>query len=316
MFEARDILDREAVGETGCGVRAPCKESTMTATSDISVGIKTFMRTPKLRLCLESLTRCPWREVIIADDGPIDEEREQLYRWATGQLPLKLLRLPFDTGLSAGRNEIVRHCGTDYLLMLDDDQTVGDDIGRLADVLDENERIGGVSCIWLERDGLKCTACDIELDGPRVIKRISSEKPERVTTRGWRYVVFEFIPNSTLFRTTCLRELPWDPFYKIGKEHLDFYLAHKKLGKWLFAVCLDVQIGHHPEGSSSGKYGQFRGGNRLKVSEEYFFRKFGVSEVVEGRKYIESASTEPASKGLKAKLGSMLDSMLGRGRGG
>ena len=79
-------------------------------------------------------------------------------------------------------------------------------------------------------------------------------------------------------------------------------------------MCLDVQIGHHPEGSSAGKYGQFRGGNRIKVSEEYFFRKFGVDEVIEGRKYIEDAGVEPASKGPVARFGSLLHSILGRGR--
>ena len=34
--------------------------------------------------------------------------------------------------------------------MLDDDQTVPANIGRLAEVLDENPAIGGVSAMWLE----------------------------------------------------------------------------------------------------------------------------------------------------------------------
>ncbi len=80
----------------------------------------------------------------------------------------------------------------------------------------------------------------------------------------------------------------WDPFYKIGKEHLDFYLTHKRAGKWRFAVSIDVAISHHPEGSSTGTYHKFRGGERLQVSEEYFYRKWGVSSVVEGSKYIEA----------------------------
>jgi hypothetical protein len=81
-----------------------------------------------------------------------------------------------------------------------------------------------------------------------------------------------------------LLEQSWDPFYKIGKEHLDFYLAQKQLGHWRFAVSLDVEIGHHPEGAQRD-YKQFRHGERVKVSERYFLQKFGIEEVVEGRKF-------------------------------
>jgi len=256
----------------------------VTATSDITVGVKTFLRTPKLRLCLNSLAQHPWREVIVADDGAIDAEREALYAEAATRLPLRLLRLPFDTGLAAGRNAIVAQCTTPYLLMLDDDQTVPADIGRLAEVLDERPEIGGVACLWLEHGRHTCTACDIRLDGRTVIKEIAGHTAIRTTASGQRYALFDFIPNSTLFRTACLREQPWDPFYKIGKEHLDFYLAHKQLGRWRFAVSLDVVIGHHPEGAAAN-YGRFRHGERVKVSERYFLDKFGVTQIVEGRKF-------------------------------
>ncbi len=258
----------------------------MGGTSDITVGVKTFLRTPKLRMCLESLTRHAWREVIVADDGPIDEEREELYKEFACRLPLVVVRLPFDTGLSAGRNEIVRRCSTDYLLVLDDDQTVPDNIGALADVLDECPDLGGISCVWLEKSGRKCTACDLRVEGRTIFKQAPAGKEEFATQGGHRYVRFDFVPNSTLFRATCLADQAWDPFYKIGKEHLDFYLMHQRLGRWKFAVSLDVVIGHHPEGASSD-YEDFRHGERVRKSERYFLEKFGVDEVVEGRKYVD-----------------------------
>lgn len=255
-------------------------------TRGLTVGVKTFLRTDKLRMCLESLAAHPWQAVIVADDGPIDGERERLYEEAARRLPLVLVKLPFDTGLSAGRNEIVARCGTEYLLVLDDDQTVPDNIGVLAEVMDERPELGGISCVWLERTGRKCTACDIRIEGDRIVKEVVGEKPVLRTRGGWRYVLFDFVPNSTLFRMACLRDQAWDPFYKIGKEHLDFYLMHKRLGRWQFAVSLDVVIGHHPEGQSAD-YGQFRHGERVKTSERYFLDKFRVTEVVEGRKYLD-----------------------------
>lgn len=271
----------------------------MAGTDAITVGIKTFLRTDKLQECLASLSRHRWREVIVADDGPIDDARERMYAEASRVLPLRLLRLEFDTGLAAGRNEIVRHCTSDLLLMLDDDQTVGPDIGRLAEVLEADPGLGGVSCIWVERDGRKCTACDLEIDGGRIVKRVTGRPEPRTAPGGHRYLVFDFIPNSTLFRTACLREFPWDPFYKIGKEHLDFYLTHKRAGKWRFAVSIDVEIGHHPEGSSSGTYHKFRGGDRLQVSEDYFLKKWGVHEIVEGPKYLEGGRPSALERALR-----------------
>lgn len=255
-------------------------------TRGLTVGVKTFLRTDKLRMCLESLAAHPWQAVIVADDGPIDGERERLYEDAARRLPLELVKLPFDTGLSAGRNEIVARCRTEYLLVLDDDQTVPDNIGVLAEVMDERPELGGISCVWLEKTGRKCTACDIRVEGDRIVKEVVGEKPVLKTRGGRRYVLFDFVPNSTLFRMACLRDQAWDPFYKIGKEHLDFYLMHKRLGRWQFAVSLDVVIGHHPEGQSAD-YGQFRHGERVKTSEKYFLDKFRVTEVVEGRKYLD-----------------------------
>jgi glycosyltransferase involved in cell wall biosynthesis len=255
-------------------------------TRRITVGVKTFLRTDKLRMCLESLAAHPWHAVIVADDGPVDAEREALYGEFSRRLPLELVKLPFDTGLSAGRNEIVARCGTEYLLVLDDDQTVPANIGVLAEVMDEVPQLGGISCVWLEKSGRKCTACDLRVEGRRIVKEIVGEKPVHTTRGGRRYVFFDFVPNSTLFRMACLRDQAWDPFYKIGKEHLDFYLMHQRLGRWKFAVSLDVVIGHHPEGQSAD-YGQFRHGERVKTSERYFLEKFDVTDVVEGSKYID-----------------------------
>jgi glycosyltransferase involved in cell wall biosynthesis len=268
----------------------------MGRTDDITVGVKTFLRTPKLRMCLESLASHAWSEVIVADDGPIDEEREELYKEFSGRLPLVVVRLPFDTGLSAGRNEIVRRCSTNYLLVLDDDQTVPDNIGALVDVLDERPELGGISCVWLEKSGRKCTACDVRVEGRRIVKEAAADKEILTTRDGLRYVVFDFVPNSTLFRMACLADQSWDPFYKIGKEHLDFFLSHQRLGRWKFAVSLDVVIGHHPEGETAD-YGEFRHGERVRASERYFLRKFGVDEVVEGRKYIDEQGVVGAIRG-------------------
>lgn len=258
---------------------------------DVTVGIKTFLRKDALKLCLKSLTKHHWCEVIVADDGEISEEKEAMYQEMEKQLPLTLLRLEYDTGLAAGRNEIVQNCSTDYLLMLDDDQTVPDNIGDLKEVLQHNPKIGGVSGIWLEEGSERCNACNIKLINGNVIKEFTSKDNKKTpilkTNRGIRYKCFDFIPNSTLFRIECLRDIGWDPYYKIGAEHIDFYLSHKIFNKWKFAVALDVRIGHHPENNSNDYLSLRHGKERIKASNQYFLDKFGLKEKLEGKYYME-----------------------------
>lgn len=253
----------------------------------ISVGIKTFLRPKALDACLYSLCGYEWDEVIIADDSPSEAEYEydQVYSFYRSELPLRVLRLPIDTGLAEGRNQIVSACSSEYLLMLDDDQSIDSSIDRMADVLKGDESLGGVSGIWLERGFRGCTGCNIFVDSGYVVKEIQKQPKEQLTPHGTRYVCLDFVPNSTLFRVSCLKELLWDPEYKIGREHVDFYLRHKYLGRWSFAVCLDAQIFHQPE-LGVDEYASYRYGRREGVSEAYFRRKFGVEGVMEGKKLI------------------------------
>lgn len=278
------------------------------ATSQITVGIKTFLRTNCLRNCLSSLAKHDWYEIIIADDGEIDKEREHLYEKYQQILPLKLLRLEFDTGLAAGRNEIVKYCQTNYMLMLDDDETVPENIGDLKHILDHEPSIGGVSGIWIEQNTKKCQAYFLKRINDDLIKEYTwtddLRNPLLKTSAGISYKKFDFIPNSTLFRLECLQDNPWDPYYKIDKEHLDFYLSHKILGKWGFAVAPEVYIGHHPEISDGDQssYQAFRYGNRVEASRRYFLKKFGLNQVMQGEMYIEPRNLISYYVMLKRKL--------------
>ena len=79
-----------------------------------------------------------------------------------------------------------------------------------------------------------------------------------------------------------MKDHPWDNFYKIGKEHIDFYLNHKLNTNWKFAVTPNVIITHNPGGQPN--YQQFRLGNkRLDKSDQYFYKKWKVKKIIDGR---------------------------------
>src|SRR5512143_3189093 len=78
----------------------------------LTVLIKTFERPKVLRRLLISIRRqYPDLKIVVVDDSrqPIDIEG------------VRTIPMPFDSGVSAGRNEGLKHIDTRYTLVLDDD---------------------------------------------------------------------------------------------------------------------------------------------------------------------------------------------------
>lgn len=256
-----------------------------TSSRSITVGIKTFYRPDALRRCLDSLVGHDLAEVIVADDGHIDDRKQEIYEQFKSILPLRVIALEYDSGLSAGRNAIANSCSNPYLLLLDDDQAVPGNFPALLSVLDARPDIGGVSGYWNEHGRLKCSASDLFRFDNYIVKDIQ-ERPTEHIYSNVRYYIFDQIPNSTLFRTECLKEFPWDEHYKIGREHVDFYLTHKSTSSWRFAVTPDVVIPHRPREDSAYVTNFRHNSERLAQSERHFCRKWEVRGVLEGRKHL------------------------------
>jgi len=248
---------------------------------DITVGIKSFYRTEQLTNCLESLKNKGVFEVIVADDGEIDAEKRRVYAKYMQELPLKLLELDFDTGISFGRNQVVKACRTEFLLMLDDDQVVPDNVEDFSVILKGVPQLGGVSAFWNEFGKLKCRALNLFEFGGDLIKDIGSNAvPHKIS--GLTYYLFDQIPNSTLYRVETLKDISWDNNFKIGREHLDFYLAHKRFGRWKFAVTPDVIIGHYPVGTPFYRARYRFNKDRLRASDIYFKEKWSIKTIIPG----------------------------------
>ena len=254
--------------------------------SNTTVGIKTFNRPDTLALTLDALVGLPIAEVIVADDGEDTQESRDVYAKYGELLNLKVLRLPNDTGLSAGRNAIVDQTATAYLLMLDDDQVVPSNILDLEGVMDAQPDLGGISPVWHEFGKMRCNATNLKVVDQAVIRH-SFGKIEPQEVSGIRIYYYDYIPNSTLFRTECLREFPWDNFYKIGSEHLDFYLTHKQSGKWKFAITEDMTIDHFPKMNIEYTTQYRHNKKRLLRSLDYFNKKWNLSTMVVGVSHYE-----------------------------
>ena len=245
---------------------------------DVAVIIKTFNRPDKLELALKSLVGKGFGEVIVADDGERSQRKLEVYEKFREKIPLKVLELPYDSGLAFGRNEAVKASRSEYILVIDDDMTVNN-VEILREVLEQNRNLGGVSGCLIERARFRCFPCNLDIRNGYLVKYDPPLEP-RFSGGGVSYFHFDLIPNAAMFRREVFDDYSWDPHYKIGYEHLDFYLAHKKLEKWKFAVVPSVLFFHFPGGSRSYLSSYRFNKKRIRASYQYFLKKWGLKGVV------------------------------------
>lgn len=254
---------------------------------DITVAIPVFTRVAVTDDCLNRVWKMGFKNVIVADDGGITPKKKELYAKYQELIPnFRLLVMEYNAGLSRKRNEMVRHTKTKYFLHIDNDNIIRS-IDAAYHILENNPEIGGVSGIIVEDEKpmrIKVPGCNLHRRGKYIVK-VSPRDPEY--NEEWNYFVFDFVSNCILFRTETLREYPWDDVFKIGWEHIDFYMTHLE-SKWKFVVCPEVCFQHYPTRKHAKKFNKDDdvkqylkdrfSSTKIKKSREYFLKKWNLEE--------------------------------------
>lgn len=243
---------------------------------DLTIGIKTFLRPEKVRQLLSTIHNREWdpAEVIVADDGEINNEKRQTYEEYNEKLSLKILDLEFDLGNGASRNKLADECETEYLLMLDDDMMPPENIPELRKAL-ENSDYGGISGILKENGDLRACASDIFFEDGFLVLDIREEK----TPDENGVIEFDYLPSCVMFRTECLEEFPRDDFYTIAGDHQDFYIEHKVNSDWRFGVNPEILFEHRPD-SPENYLVHRESSEKLKESKDYLHDKWDIKDIV------------------------------------
>ncbi len=258
----------------------------------VALGVKVFTRTEKLAALLDSVDPDDVDRVYVADDGRT-EDRRSLYErdWP---FELTVIDLEYDAGLGRGRAEIVDRLEEEYLLIVDSDHRLPDNVDLLRRQLRERPDFGGIAGLLLEYGRLTGMTHDLSVDDGVLIRDVDDEK-EVLEAAGHRLVPFDFLPNVCLFRRECLQEYAWDPAYVIAMEHLDFYVGHWRGTDWRFGVSPSVQFVHDPR--SDATYAANRGdpGKRL-ASKEHFLEKWGYRQVLLRETWLRERWQSPSAR--------------------
>ena len=234
----------------------------------VTAGISAFRRPECVERLVASLRRYyPDMPIIVADNGDRPARLDETDR-------VTYFVLPFNCGLSAARNRLVKELRTPYLFLLDDDYVATEEtrVEAFLDVLHHDPEVGCVGGAMYdsrpERDTLLIEyACDLERFRDRLISRHNAE-PNRVTANGTAYRIVDVVLNFGLWRREMLADHRWDERLKV-QEHHDYFWSVKLGERWRVAFCPFVRARHDRE-RPPDDYSAFR-----NQSEKYFERVRG-----------------------------------------
>ena len=250
--------------------------------SVIAIGIKTFMREENFFKVIDSIEKYfPYSyRLYIADDGGMSEEKEYRYQ----QLEAKghmIIKLPYDCGLSFGRNEIIKRVKEDYILIMDDDIMLEDSesIKSMKAILDSEGDIGLCAGRIYQEDGEPFGGKDysrglrLEVDKGALFRYRSEGNLSKLNGTLFNYA--DQVVNFFLAKREIFDDVRWDDRIKIEYEHMDFFLRLKET-KWKATVCFNTKFTH----CRSMKLDPLYVRHRRSAPVQYFYAKHGIGNII------------------------------------
>lgn len=246
----------------------------------ISLCVPFVHRTDALRTLLESLPDGV-EEVVIGDNGELsDPIPENIDTTVT----IEHLDLSPSSGIGAARRATADAATHDYLLVADVDMVIPESIHVLIDLLERQERLGGVGGILIEHGELRSGCTDFHdcslMSGKRVLVQNISDESNFEWTAGMPFARFDKLANCMMVRSECVEDYSWDPNAN-EEAHLDWFVGQWKETNWEFAICPEVVFKHNPSRSSVYR-SRFRQPvkNRSSTDRRRLCAKWGYADIV------------------------------------
>lgn len=276
--------------------------------SDTSLIIKTFERRQALERLLDSIAaqgyaNCP---ILVADDSE-ESYREPVMAQYEGLVD-EYVVLPFDSGVSKGRNELLERVETTYFVTNDDDFVYGErtDLEWMREQLETTDLdlLGGLFYdlrdylpgpnasliqrgwyrllreIGLRREVVRPYHGRFETSGDTLIMQPVTYSPP--------YTRCDYTHQFFMADTEAVRETVggWAPEIKAAVEHWEFFYR-AKAARLQVATTEEVGVKHDPVGGGT-RYRKFRDG-RADTFQRMALERHGFTK----RRWLATAMESP-----------------------
>jgi len=243
-----------------------------------AIGIKTFMREKPILNCIHSIEEnLKNYHIYIADDSEtISEDKQILYNKLKKEGHI-IIRLPFDVGISKGRNEIVKRVKEKYMLYLDDDFVITPDnnFEKIIDILEQRPDIGLITGCLIYDNHPTGYEFNLSIRDRTIFKEPLTSEWEKYGKLKIRRTDLGL--NFFICRIKMLKEIKWDERFIIFTEHLDFFLQVKQ-SHWKVYYCPEMRSIHDAT-MLDREYAKYR---HRKFHWKYFANKWNVDWCQEG----------------------------------
>jgi glycosyltransferase involved in cell wall biosynthesis len=233
----------------------------------LTITVKTFKRPKTLLTLLQSIRSFyPDIPILVADDSEPHEivsTQKALRKFKK----VDYFELPFDSGLSAGRNHLISQVSTPLVMVLDDDTVFGE-MTRVEYALDVLNRFSSINLVagWYEPEIFYGS---LVVEDGRLIRDLHICRKIVDTCP-----LFDFVANMFIAKTESVASVLWDPELKI-QEHMDFFWRARGNMNVTYLPYFRAQNTHAREDTD---YESFRG--RFEHFQQLQSRKIGVSEII------------------------------------
>ncbi|HHU11170.1 MAG TPA: glycosyltransferase, partial [Intrasporangiaceae bacterium] len=209
----------------------------------VTVAVKTFERPAMIRRFVRSVRRVFDGRIVVADDSRLP--------WTSRDRRVDVIALPFNSGVTVGRNTALAAVETDYVFISDDDIvfTALTDLAVLMDYLDHNPEVDlvGVTLVDLPVRKLVDRASSPLLPGsgaPRIpLGTVIDDQ-----------VVVGKVAQVYLARTERLRLVGWDENLRMV-DHRDFF---SRASGMLVSVQHNGVLAYHAQTPFDAHYARYR----------------------------------------------------------
>ena len=207
----------------------------------VTICFKTLYRSNLVYEHLKQLRKkLPSIQIIIADDSDkkyMKKNIEAINKSSPNDENILHLKLPFDSGLSRGRNECIKHVKTPYVIMTDDSRMIKNinELKKMVHFLENNKKYDIITGNSNGRQGIHSNYIGIfeyvedenntkiDKQNYNIDKKMKLYYKKIDTNKNQKLFKTNIGINCFLARTDLLKKYKWNNKLKIG-EHEDFFI--------------------------------------------------------------------------------------------